>query len=135
CCATLGQADGLPDPDGSQNGCEQNGTQQTCVMTAPGLVFPQDTRVHNQWQSIIGGTTYRGSCMPDLVGWHFYTDINSTNAGLHRATIKDGPFVEFDYTPNPTGMPNQITSMHHDARGEIYATSLAGNVYHLVAAP
>jgi hypothetical protein len=135
CCQTLGINDGGPDPDTSANGCDQNGTQQTCDMNAPGLVFPQDTRLHNTWQSIIGGTTYRGTCMPDLVGWHFYTDINSTAAGLHRASIATGAYQEFDYSPNPTGMPNNITSMHHDARGEIFATTLNGNVYRLVAAP
>ncbi len=135
CCATLGQADGQPDPDASQNGCDQNGTQQTCDMSAPGLVFPQDTRVHNTWISVIGGTTYRGTCMPDLVGWHFYTDFNTTNAGLHRATIKDGPFTEFDYSPNPATLPNNITSMHSDASGEIFATTLNGNVYRMKAAP
>jgi hypothetical protein len=135
CCATLGVNDNPTDNDGTPNGCQQNGTQQVCNMSAPGLVFPQDTRLHNTWQSIIGGTTYRGTCMPDLVGWHFYTDINSTNAGLHRATIKNGTFEKFDYTPNPTGMPNQITSMHDDAAGEIYATTLNGNVYRLKAAP
>jgi hypothetical protein len=135
CCQTLGIMDGQPDPDTSQQGCDQNAPQVACDMNAPGLVFPQDNRLHPTWASIIAGTTYRGTCMPDLVGWHFYTDINSTAAGLHRASIASGTYAEFDYAPNPTGMPNNITSMHHDASGEIYATTLNGNVFRLRAAP
>ncbi|MGE3763071.1 MAG: sorbosone dehydrogenase family protein [Kofleriaceae bacterium] len=137
CCQTLGQNDGLPDPDNSPNGCEQNGTQQTCDMNAPGLVFPQAVYRHPTWISIIGGQTYRGTCFPDLVGWHLYTDHSSQGAGLHRARFMAGSndLEVFDYPLNDPALPSSITSIHADARGELYVTRLNGTVYHVVAAP
>ncbi len=137
CCGTLGQNDGLPDPDASPNGCEQNGTQQTCNMAAPGLLFPQRFYRHPTWISVIGGQTYRGTCFPDLVGWHLYTDHNSTAAGLHRARFMAGSndLESFDYPTNDPTLGSGVTSIHADATGELYVTRLNGSVYHIVAAP
>ncbi|MDX2088491.1 MAG: PQQ-dependent sugar dehydrogenase [Kofleriaceae bacterium] len=128
CCDTLN--------DGSPNGCEQSNPQQTCDANLPDLVFPQDTRRHPTWISIIAGTTYRGSCYPDFVGWHFYTDHNSSAAGLHRARLQTNGSLEIvNYPANAPQLPGSITSMHHDARGEIWVTTLGGSMYHLEAAP
>ena len=138
CCQTLGVADGLPDNDGSQNGCEQTGTQQVCGdMNAPGLVFPQLVYRHPTWISVIGGQVYRGTCYPDLAGWFLFTDHNSTAAGLHRARFQVGAngLDPFDYPLNSPSLPSQITSIHAAADGELYITRLNGTVYHVVAGP
>lgn len=129
CCDTLN--------DGSPNGCEQQNPQQACDENLPGLVFPQETRLHSQgWISIIAGTTYRGSCYPDLAGWHFYTDYASSGAGLHRAKLQaNGTLDIFNYPTNAPQLPGSVTSMHHDARGEIWVTTEGGSMYHLEVVP
>jgi len=118
CCAT--QADK----------CEQSGTQYPCEPA--GLVFPQDVRTHaDGWFSIITGQTYRGSCYPDLVGWHPYTDYAARD--LVRARLK--PDDSLEIVNLPTTIPAYPTSLHADARGELYLTTEGGGVYHLEVTP
>jgi len=119
CCLTQGDA------------CTQTGAQAACnSITNP--VFPQDTHAHPTWISIIAGETYRGSCYPDLVGWHFYTDYSSQAAGLHKARLTA---TGFETLPVTITMPNRISSIHADARGELYLTTDQGRLYHLEANP
>jgi len=110
CCMTRGDK------------CEQVGAQAACSNT--GLTAPVDTRLHPTWISIIAGETYRGTCYPDLVGWHFYTDHSSQGAGLHKARLTATGFETMPVTIN---LPSAITSIHADARGEIYVTKLSSN--------
>jgi len=122
CCDTQG------------DNCTQTGTQQPCDPT--GKIFPQDTRTHGAgWISIITGQTYRGSCFPDLVGWHFYTDYGA--ADLVKARLMaNGQLEKLDL---PTTVPVGPASLHADARGELYLTTAPqngnGGVYRLEAAP
>jgi len=96
------------------------------------FTFPQDTRTHaDGWVSITGGQVYRGSCFPDLVGTYFYTDYGK--GGLASAKLQaDGTLVVADL---PGTFPRNVASIHEDARGELYATDTAGNVYQLQAGP
>ncbi|HEY4176874.1 MAG TPA: PQQ-dependent sugar dehydrogenase [Kofleriaceae bacterium] len=105
--------------------CNQSGTQQTCDMNAPGLVFPKDIHNHSEgWISVIGGEVYHGTCMPDLQGWFFYTDYQSQNAGMHRARLKTDGTLEFaNYALNSPTLPDHISSIHADANGELWATT------------
>ena len=119
------------------NTCSQGGGSPTCPSpTPPATMFaPQDTRTHPTWISVIAGETYRGTCYPDLVGWHFYTDHNSGAAGLHKARLTA---TGFETLPVTVTLPSGITSIHADARGEIYVTRLTngvGALYHLEANP
>lgn len=98
-----------------------------------GKTFPQDERERNAtgWISIIAGQTYRGTCYPDIVGWHFYSDYGV--GGLVKARPRtDGTLeiVELEGT-----FPSNPSSIHEDARGEIFITTTAGDIYHLEAAP
>jgi len=118
CCMTQGDK------------CSQTGTQYTC--DPAGKVFPLDARVRSTgWYSIIGGQTYRGTCFPDLVGWHFYTDYGK--GGLVKARLQANNTLEI---VNLTGtFPVNPSSIHADARGELYETTTAGDVYRLEVAP
>lgn len=106
--------------------CSQQGTSPACPPPAPAptLFAPQNTRLHPTWISVIAGETYRGTCYPDLVGWHFYTDFNSSAAGLHKARLTT---AGFETMPVTVTLPSGITSIHADARGEIYVTRLSGS--------
>jgi len=109
------------------NTCQQGGGSPACPSPAPPstMFAPQNTRNHPTWISVIAGETYRGTCYPDLVGWHFYTDHNSNGAGLHKARLTASGF---ETMPVTITLPPGITSIHADARGEIYLTRLTNNV-------
>jgi hypothetical protein len=97
-----------------------------------GKVFPLDTHTHGtNWLSIITGQTYRGTCYPDLVGWHIYTDYSSRQ--LIKARLKDDGTLEKVTLPNTS--PPQTASIHADARGELYLTTTQAGVYHVEAGP
>jgi glucose/arabinose dehydrogenase len=123
--------------------CAQTSPDQGCDAT--GKVFPLDARTQDPggWLSIIAGQVYRGTCYPDLVGWHFYRDHTepsgtpANNFRLHKARLMGNGQLEIvDLEVNvPTGTFNNIASIHADARGELYMTSTNGSVFHLEAGP
>ena len=120
--------------DTQSDNCAQTGTQQPCDAT--GKIFPQDSRARSEgWQSIIAGQTYRGTCFPDLVGWHLYTDYYART--LVRARLMGNGELEIVNTSTPT--PGGTASIHADARGELYLTTAPGNtaggVYRIEAGP
>ena len=113
-----------------QDKCSQTGPQAACDRT--GLTFPQDARTHAAgWISIVAGQTYRGTCYPDIVGWHFYTDYGK--GGLVKARLKSDDTLEI--VDLPGSFPEGPASLHEDARGELFMTTVGGDVYHLEAAP
>ncbi len=126
-------------PAGQSNRCDQRAPQYTCDDS--GLTMPQNERTHaNGWISIIAGQTYRGSCHPDMVGWHYYTDYSGGARGLHRARLTATGFETQPVQLSSGNLPGNISSLHADARGELYMTTTAtrqtpGRIYHLQAAP
>jgi glucose/arabinose dehydrogenase len=97
-----------------------------------GLVFPQDARRHQDgWESITGGQVYRGTCFPDLVGWHFYGDY----AGGKYAKARLLPDDTLEIVDLPGPLPSSPASLHEDARGELFLTTTSGDVYRLEAGP
>jgi glucose/arabinose dehydrogenase len=76
--------------------------------------------------SITGGTVYRGSAIPALVGRYVFADFCSREVwALRRA----GSAVEVDALGLVPGRP---TSFGEDAAGELYITAFDGKVYKLV---
>ena len=95
---------------------------------------PQDERMHaDGWLAIIGGQVYRGTCYPDLVGTYLYTD----HAHSRLMLAKPDAAGRLVITEEPDPIPAGTASIHADARGELYLTTLAGdhNVYRLEARP
>jgi len=118
CCAT------------QSDHCTQTAPFQACDMT--GIQFPQDARSHaSGWFAIIGGQVYRGACYPDLVGWYFYTD--NVHKIIAKAQLQaNGTLTVVDLTGT---FPASPSSIHADARGELYETDTSGGVWALEAAP
>ncbi|MCX5743415.1 MAG: PQQ-dependent sugar dehydrogenase [Proteobacteria bacterium] len=109
--------------------------QQPCDPV--GKHVPEDVRTHaSGWQAIIGGQVYRGACYPDLVGWYFYTDAYKHQLVKARTKV-DGSLEIVDLAPAPgTLWPEVPASLHADARGELYETTIRGDIYALeVVAP
>lgn len=117
--------------------------------TPTGVHMPEFERNHDTgWCSIIGGQVYRGSCYPDLVGTYFFTDycahvLATAKLGAGNIVV-DFPSTSVVSPPNAPvdGFPVTPSSLHADARGELYlttttccGTSLLGGVYHLEAGP
>ena len=122
--------------DQGANGCQQaTGTQAACD-SVPGLTLPLYTHTHTSgWNAIIGGQVYRGTCYPDINGWYFFTDNNART--VVRAILQANGTL--DTLELPGTWPAGPASIHADARGELYLTTVgnaAGSaVYHLVAGP
>jgi len=117
--------------------CFAGRTPNVPCVTA-GKTFPVDEKVHgapDQWTAVIGGQVYRGSCYPDIVGTYFYTDNGA--GGLYSAKLQtDGTVVKAQLTPpSGTSYPTRPASLHADARGELYLTTVGGGVFHLEAGP
>jgi glucose/arabinose dehydrogenase len=119
---------------------------QPCDMT--GKTMPQFTKTHSEgWCSVIGGQTYRGSCYPDIAGKYYFTDyckhdlISGTKMGTSLATeMPTVKYVDQNGTMHD-GMPANPSSLHADARGELFLTvteftsTSRGAVFHLEASP
>jgi glucose/arabinose dehydrogenase len=95
-------------------------------------VMPQFEKTHAEnWCSVIGGEVYRGGCYPDLVGTYFFSDYCSHElyAGKKTGTALtfEMPAVSYiDGNGTHAGFPDAPTSLHADARGELYLTADAG---------
>ncbi len=89
-----------------------------------GLVLPVLEYGHDEGCSITGGHVYRGSNVPDLVGWYVYADYCS--GWIRALRYADGAVQE--RRPLDTGI-GPVSSFGVDARGELYVTSGNGSVY------
>ena len=101
------------------------------------MTMPQVTRGHNlnpAWLSVIGGEVYRGECFPDLKGYYFFTDYNARS--LVRGKLEANGSLTTEPLPAPDGgWPQAPTSIHSDARGELYITNTQGRIYQIEAGP
>jgi glucose/arabinose dehydrogenase len=103
---------------------------------ATGITMPQFTKNHSPdgWLAIIGGEVYRGTCFPDLVGTYFVTD--NTKHALTTLELEANGSVTATVLPTPTGgWPAGPSSIHSDARGELYMTTTNGTIYQIEAGP
>jgi glucose/arabinose dehydrogenase len=96
-----------------------------------GFTFPKFTKTGGGWRAIIAGEVYRGSCFPDLVGWHYFTDWSQRDLVKARL-LADGTL---EVVPLPIQVPNNPSSIHSDSRGELYVTTVQGFIYRLEAGP
>jgi len=100
----------------------------TCVQT--GLTLPAVEYDHGNGCSITGGYVYRGSAMPWLHGYYFYSDYCS--GWLHSFRYQAGVSVE----QRDWGIPAlpAVTSFGLDAAGELYIIS-GSNIFKIVQGP
>ena len=91
------------------------------------LVFPIVTYSHSKGCSITGGYVYRGASVPPARGRYFYGDYCSgTIWSLHASggKLRSGPRRESMHV-------SSLSSWGEDARGELYAVSLDGDIFKL----
>lgn len=79
--------------------------------------------------SIIGGFVYRGSLYPQLAGYYICADFIFPHAWLIRQS-GNGSFM---VALQSEDVPEYISSIGEDDQGELYATSINGQVYQIQA--
>jgi Glucose / Sorbosone dehydrogenase len=101
-------------------------------LTGPGeLVFPVVVHNHRKGDpregcQVTGGYVYRGSAVPAARGRYIYGD--SYTSQIWSLRISDEKAT--DVRREPITIP-RLSSFGEDARGELYAASLAGRIYKL----
>ncbi len=111
-------------------GYPNGATRDPTGITMPQIVKSQpNVGPSDGWESIIAGQVYRGTCFPDLVGDFYFTDYSARE--LLRGRYSGNTF-------NATGVgtvSGAPSSIHADARGELYLTTLDGNIYQIEGGP
>jgi glucose/arabinose dehydrogenase len=99
-----------------------------------GLVPPVDEYGHSSGNDcIVGGYVYRGSAISGLQGWYLYGDNGSNRVW---AFVWDGNGRCNDSTADLTSqlsLSGDLTSFGEDANGELYMTTITGNLYRIDA--
>ena len=94
------------------------------------LTLPVTEYGHDQGCSITGGTVYRGSAIPALVGRYVFSDYCS---GRVWTIPTDGSDVRPPEPALDSGRNISAIAAGHD--GELYVTDLAGSLLRVVSAP
>jgi len=80
------------------------------------------------WTSIIGGTVYRGTCYPNLVGKYFYGEYAT---GQLWSFTWNGTAAVGDAQVVP-GSLGHITAIHDDGLGQLYVVLHGGSIRRIV---
>ncbi len=87
--------------------------------------------------AIIGGFVYRGCALPELSGTYFLADHCSGSVWSFRydgTSVTDYANRTQELQPSG-GSLGSISSFGEDARGELYITTIAGELFRVVAGP
>jgi glucose/arabinose dehydrogenase len=95
-----------------------------------GFVFPQVEYTHAAGCSVTGGQVYRGVSIPGLAGAYFYGDF--CTGRIHSLVFEGGIVTKHTDRSGELGIVSQLSSFGYDAFGEVYVTSLTGQVFKIV---
>lgn len=91
-------------------------------------VFDYQHNVSDGGRCIIGGYVYRGSKFPQLQGYYICADYLSANSWKIKSNGAGGWNVYLQKS-----VPAGIISFGENEAGELYASTSAGDIYHVVA--
>lgn len=91
-----------------------------------GLMLPRAEYSHDEGCSITGGYVYRGSAMPELVGYYIYGDYCSGRVWALNTADDAAPPVQLVNTGKP------VTSFALDRAGEIYLVTFDNEIDRLI---
>ncbi|MCW2960322.1 MAG: hypothetical protein JWM90_709, partial [Thermoleophilia bacterium] len=109
---------------------EDSGTTGPGIMTQPVLDYGRDDGC-----SVTGGQVYRGSAVPDLVGWYVFADFCGKDLRLVEAADVPGSKQtrgSLEWSSQP-GL-EQVASFGLDPDGELLVVSLGGTIARIEAA-
>jgi glucose/arabinose dehydrogenase len=90
-------------------------------------IFDYQHGVSNGGRCIIGGYVYRGSKFTDLQGYYICVDYLSANSWKIKPDGAGGWNVYLQ-----KNVPSGIISFGENEAGELYASTSAGNIYHVI---
>lgn len=99
--------------------------------TYDGPIFEYPHNPSTGGNSITGGFVYRGTQFPSLQGWYIMADYTSDNFWLLQPNGSGG--ANSDLQPNVPVV--DIVSFGEDDAGEMFASSLGGQVYKISVVP
>jgi glucose/arabinose dehydrogenase len=105
--------------------------RETPITRPEALTFPLTAYRHakRRCSSVIGGYVYRGRAVPTLRGRYFYGDLCAGTVWSLRVVAGRAKSVRSERI----AVPKLLSSFGEDARGELYAVSLAGGtLYRLI---
>ena len=119
-------------------GADQSNHTVCSTSTCDGVQMPQFQHTHtSNWVAIIGGEVYRGACYPGIVGNYYFSDYGA--GVMAQATFNPlggtngfGSVSEVELSGT---FPSGPSSLHADARGELYETTTSGDIWHIEAGP
>lgn len=98
-----------------------------------GLVPPTYSYSHDTGGcSITGGYVYRGKAIPELAGQYFFADF--CDSRVHSFAYANGRPGDITYWNEQLGPLGGITSFGVDSEGELYITTIEGNLFEVVRA-
>ena len=105
--------------------------RETPITRPESLTFPLVAYRHakRRCSSVIGGYVYRGRAIPRLRGRYLYGDLCSGTVRSLRVVAGRARTVQRERI----AVPELLSSFGEDARGELYAVSLAGGTIYRVA--
>lgn len=103
----------------------------TCEQT--GLVPPTYSYSHDTGGcSITGGYVYRGEAIPEIAGQYFFADF--CDSRVHSFAYANGRAGDITYWTEQLSGLGAITSFGVDSAGELYITTIEGNLFEIVCA-
>jgi glucose/arabinose dehydrogenase len=123
----------LPLADGGQNLGWPTFEGEICLETphcvSEGLTFPVYEYNRNSGCAIVGGEVYRGAVIPELQGHYFFGDF--CRAWVRSIKYENGAITEESDWPE-LDKGSLLTSFGTDASGELYFTTLEGQLWKIV---
>ncbi|MGH7175776.1 MAG: PQQ-dependent sugar dehydrogenase, partial [Tepidisphaeraceae bacterium] len=116
-----------------------DGTVTPDVNGTPGLIDPVGEYDHDEGSTIIGGTVYRGSLIPELQGKYVFADFYNYNPSVNHGRLLymdpvTGHFNELTLDTATGQLPSSLAvyGFGLDAAGEMYFTGSDGRAMQLI---
>jgi hypothetical protein len=95
----------------------------------PFVTYPNNNTGGPQFQSVIGGSVYRGSSIPALRGTYFFTDLYGNTRSFTYDSVSDtiSDVVSFEDQLNPSESDQGLVAIQNGGDGELYFVARGGS--------
>lgn len=107
--------------------CSVPAACENAALTKPVFSYPRE----GNGCALVGGQVYRGSAIPELDGHYFYGDF--CLGWIRSLVYQDGKVADETHWASDLGFHRHITTFGSDSDGELYFTTLEGELWKIVA--